>query len=252
MNLCTNAYHAIGTGGGKITVRMAEVDVGPNDIQAGFETSPGRHVHLEVSDTGQGMDRETLHKIFDPYFTTKKRGEGTGLGLSVVHGIVTKLRGQISVYSEPDRGTAFHVFLPCTTSEDAADTPDRDTSIVGGTEHIVVVDDEQPIVTLMTELLTGIGYRVRPFTSSETVLSYFKEQSDSVDLLVTDMNMPKMRGDALSRHILDILPELPIIICTGFSDNLDEEKAKAVGIREFLTKPVTERKMAECIRRLLD
>ena len=252
MNLCTNAYHSIGDRAGKITVTMTEVDIGPNDIQAGFDASPGAHVHIMVSDTGQGMDRQTLDKIFDPYFTTKKRGEGTGLGLSVVHGIVKTLHGQISLYSEPGQGTVFHVYLPCTASEDAGDTPDRDVPIVGGNEHIVVVDDEQFIVAILTELLDGLGYQVTPFTSSEAALSFFNSRSNSVDLLVTDMNMPGMCGDELSRRVLTLFPKLPIIICTGFSDNLNEEKAKAIGIRHYLIKPVTERRLAECIRRLLD
>ena len=252
MNLCTNAYHAIGAGGGKIAVNMAEVSLGPDDIQAGFDASLGPHVHLEIRDTGQGMDRPTLDKIFDPYFSTKKRGEGTGLGLAVVHGIIKKHLGQITVNSAPGRGTVFHIFLPCSAALCADDTPETDAPIVGGNEHIVVVDDEQPIAAMMAEFLGGIGYRVTPFTSSEAALSFLQDGSDPVDLLVTDMNMPRMCGDELSRHILKPYPKLPIIICTGFSDNLDEEKAKAIGIREYLSKPVLEHRMAESIRRLLD
>jgi len=252
MNLCTNAYHAIGAAGGKITVNMAEVNLGTDDIQAGFDASPGAHVHLEFKDTGQGMDRQTLDKIFDPYFSTKKRGEGTGLGLAVVHGIIKKHLGQIAVNSMPGHGTAFHIFLPCSASLCATDAPENDAPIVGGTEHIVVVDDEQPIAAMMAEFLTGIGYRVTPFTSSEAALSFLKDGADPVDLLVTDMNMPRICGDELSRQVLALYPELPIIICTGFSDNLDEEKAKAIGIRKYLTKPVMERRMAESIRCLLE
>ena len=254
MNLCTNAYQAMGNDGGLLEISLTAVTVGNYDSSCYPVVSPGRYLKLIVADTGKGMEPAQMERIFDPYFTTKKRGEGTGLGLSVVHGIVKKLHGQISVYSEPGRGTVFHVLLPCIPSEDAADITGKDEPVSGGGEHIVVVDDEKPIVALLTELLTELGYRVSPFTSSEAALSFFKDgsRSQSVDLLITDMNMPKMCGDELSRHILALFPTLPIVICTGFSDNLDANKAKAIGIREYLAKPVTERRLAASIRRLLD
>ncbi len=227
-------------------------DAAKNTITLKYRTGEKNSiVHLKIGDTGKGMDRQMLEKIFDPYFTTKKRGEGTGLGLSVVHGIVKKLGGQLSVYSEPGQGTVFHVFLPCTVSDHAGDSPDSVAPIAGGSEHIVIVDDEQSIVSLQTELLTELGYRVTAFDSSEAALSFFKDGSMDADLLITDMNMPTLCGDELARQVLALFPKLPIIICTGFSDNLDEEKAKQIGIRAYLVKPVTKRRMAACIRSLL-
>ena len=252
MNLCTNAYQAIGKKGGVITVSLKEVEIGPNDFIPDSDITPGPYVHLEVSDTGHGMDRATLDKIFDPYFTTKKRGEGTGLGLSVVHGIVKKHCGHITASSEPDIGTSFHVFLPCIEPEGFADEIPVEEPIVGGAEHIVVVDDEKQIAIFLTELLTSMGYRITMFTDSEKALSFVTSHANDYGLLITDMNMPTMCGDELAERVLSVNPAIPIIICTGFSDNLDEEDAKRIGIKAFLRKPVTERELTTCIRAVLN
>ncbi|WP_155312227.1 PAS domain-containing sensor histidine kinase [Desulfosarcina ovata] len=252
MNLCTNAYQAIGKKGGIITISLKEVAVGSNDLQPDLDITPGTYVLLEVSDTGHGMDAATLEKIFDPYFTTKKRGEGTGLGLSVVHGIVKKHRGYITTHSEPDHGSAFHVFLPGMAPEGVSDEITAVAPIVGGTEHIVVVDDEEPIAIYLTELLSGLGYRITTFTGSNEALHFFISHSHDFDVLITDMNMPAMCGDELAERVLSLNPNIPIIICTGFSDNLDEKDAEKIGIKAYLRKPITERELATCIRDVLN
>ena len=251
MNLGTNAYQAIGSGGGKITIALSESDIGPNDRLPGFDASTGPHIHLSVGDNGHGIDPLARDKIFDPYFTTKKIGEGTGLGLSVVHGIVKKLNGQISVHSESGQGTTFHVFLPLVDTDQDVVAEARRAPEPGHSEHILIVDDEPPIVKYLSELLTALGYRVTAFTASHDALAFVAGRSDAPELMITDMTMPGICGDELSRRILALMPDLPIIICTGFSDRLDEEKAQAIGIRAYMPKPVTEQQLSESIRRLL-
>ena len=252
MNLCTNAYQAIGKRNGRITVLLKAAEHGPDDAHDGFDIPPDSYFHLTIRDTGNGMDQSTLDKVFDPYFTTKKRGEGTGLGLSMVHGIVNDHCGYIFVSSKSGKGTEFHVFLPRIESAGSVASVPKEESMPGKGEHIVVVDDEAEIAAFLTEMLTGLGYRVTPFTDSRQALAFAGSRSTTYDLLLTDMNMPAIRGDALAQRVLATNPKVPVIICTGFSDNLDEEAVKEIGIRACLTKPVMIRELASCIREVLN
>ncbi|MBU0680433.1 MAG: response regulator [Proteobacteria bacterium] len=252
MNLCTNAYHAMRETGGVITVALSQLKLGPHELADNADLKAGKYVLLEISDTGHGMSREICEKIFDPYFTTKAKGEGTGLGLSVVHGIVKHLDGYISVASELDRGTTFHIYLP--VSEDNTKTPKslETAALPGGQEHILVVDDEESITRLLKMSLESLGYQVTVFTTPETALNAFKAQPQAFDLLITDMTMPHITGDQLSKEILALRPDMPIIMCTGFSTLISAKQAAEIGIRKFLMKPVVKKDLAHAIREVLD
>ena len=253
MNLCTNAYHAMREKGGTLSVCLRMVDIAADDLMAKSLSAPGRYLQLTVADTGLGMPRELLERIFEPYFTTKKKGEGTGLGLAVVHGIVKGLKGTVTVYSEPGQGTEFHVYLPVVAAapmEDAATA--TAVALPTGHERVLLVDDDAMILTVMHQLLAGLGYRVEPFSDSEAALAAFQERPQDFDLVITDMTMPKKTGEQLTREMLGIRPELPIILCTGFSEQMSSEKAKALGIRYFLLKPVIMGELARAIRAVLE
>lgn len=251
MNLCTNAYHAIDPEPGEITVDLKQIELTANDLRDGIKTKPGPHIHLQVKDNGSGIEQQVINKIFDPYFTTKERGNGTGLGLSVVHGIVKEHGGKISVYSEKGRGTVFHIFLPCITENQAEESTNQ-TQLQGGKEHIMVVDDELFIADMLREMLTGLGYRITSFDAAEDALNYFEAGIDLPDLLITDMTMPEITGDILAEQILENYPDFPIIIHTGYNDRLDEDRAREIGIRAYLSKPITEEVLACSIRKILD
>jgi CheY-like chemotaxis protein len=194
-----------------------------------------------------------MKKIFDPYFTTKERGKGTGLGLSIVHGIVKKHEGYISVKSELDKGTEFNIYLPvikivpCFKKEETY-CPSRIT----GNERILLVDDEQQIIQMLQQVLSDLGYNVKARTSSIEALHAFRANPDKFDMVVTDQTMPNMTGEALAKEILLIRPDIPIILCTGFSEIITREKIKEIGIRELVMKPVVTSEIAIIIRKILD
>lgn len=251
MNLCTNAGHAMQEKGGILEVSLADVELGP-DFTAGHpDISPGHYLKLTVSDTGHGMDPSTTERIFDPYFTTKDKGGGTGLGLSVVHGIVESCGGTITVYSEPGKGTVFHVYLPIIERE-AEPEVDVEEKLATGTERILFIDDEQLLVNMGRQMLESLGYKVVTRTSSFEALELFKKQRDKFDLVITDMTMPGMTGEELAKDVLKVRPDIPVLLCTGFSATMTEEKAKAIGIRAFVMKPFLRRDMAKIIRKVLD
>ncbi len=254
MNLCTNAYHAMRDQGGVLGVTLKPVEIKEEDTGRFVGLGPGRYLRMEVSDTGCGMAPELIEKIFEPYFTTKKKGEGTGLGLSVVHGIVISHGGHISVYSEPGQGTTFIIYFP--QYEDAGTLDEIDRQVAEeppqGTERLLVVDDEETIVDVENRILTGLGYQVTGVTSSQEALQLFARQPDAFDLVITDMTMPKMTGLGLARQLLALRPDLPIILCTGFSETVNEQSAKAIGIREFIMKPIDRTALATVIRKALD
>ncbi len=253
MNLCTNAYHAMRETGGVLGVALSQVELGPGDLQNKLDLKPGTYVMLEVNDTGHGMNRDVMEKIFDPYFTTKVKGEGTGLGLSVVHGIVQNLCGNITVYSELEQGTSFHVYLPIIKTEPQKITEEIIPIVLpSGHERIFVLDDEEEITELERRILESLGYQVTNFTNCEEALKAFRTKPDSFDLIITDMTMPKITGFELAREVLSIRPEMPIIICSGFSEFISEETAKAAGIREFIMKPILKRDLAQIVRKVLD
>ncbi|MBI5569431.1 MAG: PAS domain S-box protein [Desulfomonile tiedjei] len=251
MNLCTNAAHAMRVKGGRLGVRLEDTVVDASLASRYSGLKPGAHVCLTVSDTGHGMDSATVERIFDPYFTTKGPGEGTGLGLAVVRGIVKNHGGAIVVYSEPDQGTTFHVFLPRIDEEIALETTVIE-SLPRGNERVLFVDDEHVLVDLGTEMLQSLGYRTVGTTSSVEALETFRCQPDAFDLVITDMTMPGLRGTELARELIAARPDIPIILCTGFSDLIDRERAKETGIRELVMKPYVIGNLASTIREVLE
>jgi signal transduction histidine kinase/ActR/RegA family two-component response regulator len=251
MNLCTNAAHAMKETGGRLELALGPAD--PETIAAfGLaDPSDSMWLNLRVSDTGHGMTPEIMESIFDPYFTTKAPGEGTGLGLSVVHGIVKKCGGDIRVQSQKGKGTTFDVFWPQIIIEPPPQ-PVRAGRLTGGNESILIVDDEPDLTTITQRKLVQLGYRVTTRTSSIEAGELFKTRPDDFDLVVTDMNMPHMNGLKLAGLMMSIRPGIPVILYTGFSSQVSEEKVKAIGIKALVMKPVSWHDLAATVRKVLD
>jgi len=252
MNLFTNSYHAMREKGGILAVSLTEMEIGKEDTFVPSSLPNGRYIRLEISDTGSGIEKDIKERIFEPYFTTKSKEEGTGVGLSVVHGIVTSHGGYITVYSEPDQGTSFHIYLPILQDIDADTVIQRREEIVGGFERILVVDDEETICQLEEKQLTNLGYQVTVATSVSKAIDIFKKSPQDIDLVVTDMTMPMMTGTELAKILLNIRPNLPILLCTGFSELVNKEKAVTLGLQGFLMKPVCRKDLAAAVRKTLD
>lgn len=250
MNLCSNAAHAMKDRGGSLHVDLATYRVGNQVSPVSQNLNPGSYLRLTVRDTGHGIPAGNLDRIFDPYFTTKEKGTGTGLGLAVVHGIVNSHDGAIAVESEVDKGTSFHVFLPSIEGASDGEKRTEDTPL-GGSESILLVDDEDTLVELGILMLEGMGYRVTGQTSSMDALELFQQRPDSFDLVITDLTMPNMTGIELAQNLLQIRPQVPIILCTGYSENLMPERTRAMGFRELMTKPFLVRDLARTIRKAL-
>jgi len=251
MNLCTNAYHAMEETGGKLTVHLKEVELTAEDLK---DTAmvPGKHVCLTVADTGPGMEQSIIDRIFDPYFTTKEKGKGTGLGLAVVDGIIKSHGGRISISSEPEKGTEFKVYLPVIKPQERAKSIDNDLPIQKGNEYILLVDDQKLIVDMERKMLERLGYHVTTRTSSPDALQAFRAQPDKFDVVITDMTMPNMTGGKLTEEMIKIRSDIPVILCTGFSEMMSKEKAAALGIKGFLMKPVVLKDLSRTIREVLD
>ena len=251
MNLCTNAGHAMRQHGGILEVSLAKREIDPQFSVRLPHIAPGPHLELTVSDTGHGFSDHIMEQIFDPYFTTKDKGEGTGLGLAVVHGIVKSHGGEITVTSEIGKGTTFRVYLPIIEN---AVKPENGTQIplTGGRERILFVDDEAAIANIGKLMLERLGYKVTTCTNSAEALRVFRTASDKFDLVITDMTMPIITGDQLARQFIEIRPDVPIILCTGFSELITKEKAVAIGIRDFLMKPLSLKTLAQIVRNVLD
>ena len=251
INLCANAVHAM-EGKGLLTVNLREVELSARDIPATIERQAGKYAKLTVADTGTGMDKETLTRIFEPFFTTKGLGEGTGMGLSVVYGLVDSHGGFISVDSTLGQGTSFNIYV--TTIDDRRQQPEVSTAqtLPLGTERILFVDDEEDITSTYTELLEYQGYIVTSITSSVEALAIFKGHPERFDLVFTDQTMPEMTGTELAAEVLKIRPDIPIILCSGFSATTSENYAKSVGIRKFCTKPMNKNQLAQIVRKVLD
>jgi CheY-like chemotaxis protein len=259
MNLITNAFHAVEQTGGIIDIELKETAIGSIDEK---DESPyhvilgdllaGRYACITVSDTGMGIDKTLIDKIFDPYFTTKELGKGTGLGLSVVHGIVKEHGGDIRIYSEVGKGTVFHVYLPLLENAKDIKTAAAARRYPTGCERILLVDDEEPIVRMEQMMLERLGYQVTTRISSPDALTVFKANPSGFDLVISDRGMPNMTGEQLARKLISISPGIPIILCTGFSDENDENRARAIGVKGFLKKPVALGDLAEIVRKVLD
>lgn len=251
MNLATNAYHAMEETGGRLKVHLHQIRL-ESDHSLSPEMTPGEYAHLTVADTGIGIEKDVMDKIFDPYFTTKEVGKGTGLGLSVVRGIVKSCNGDIRIDSEVGKGTEVHVYLPIMDQRVDDIQTDRDEPIRGGSEKILLVDDEEIVVRMEQEMLQRLGYRVAIRTGSIEALEAFKANPNAFDLVVTDMTMPNMTGVQLTMEIRKIRQDIPVILCTGFSYLINDEKSKALGIQGFVMKPVVMKEIAEIIRKVLD
>jgi PAS domain S-box-containing protein len=252
MNLITNAYHAIQPTGGSIHLALEEAVLDANCVTGGICLPCGRYARIRVRDTGCGIDEAIREKIFDPYFTTKPPDKGTGLGLSVVRGIVNELGGEILLESEPGKGACFDVYLPLLEeSAHEADLID-DAEIPGGSETILLVDDEQPIVDMEKRMLERMGYRVDALTGSGDALALFRADPKRYDLVISDMSMSGMTGDALLKQVLAIRPDIPTILCTGYTELISEERVKTIGIRALLPKPLAAEELAVMIRKVLE
>jgi len=251
MNLCTNSAYAMRQSGGVLQISLKQEEIGKGAAPAPHGLAPGRYAKLTVSDTGQGIDEASLDRIFDPFYTTKRQGEGTGLGLSVVYGIVKGSGGSVEATSKPGQGTTITVYLPLTAP--SRETAARDEpEISGGTERILFVDDEAMLADIAGRVLRSLGYRVTTRTSSVEALELFRARHGDFDLVITDMTMPNMTGADLARQMLAIRPGLPVILCTGYSEIMSAEQARQAGIRGYVMKPLTRREIAKAVRSALD
>jgi PAS domain S-box-containing protein len=250
MNLCTNAAYAMREKGGVLEVRLVEVELASQDTELIPDLKPGQYVKLVVSDTGTGIESSVKERILEPYFTTKDKGEGTGLGLAVVHGIVKSFDGAIMVDSEPGKGTVFQVFLPLIKEKISSNS--SATQLPRGNERVLLIDDEISILKVQQQMLERLGYRVDISESCLAALEVFKGDPDGFDLIITDYTMPEMTGTDLAKAVMNIRDDIPVILNTGFSEQINEEKAKALGIRAFVMKPIVMKDMAETIRQVLD
>ncbi len=250
MNLCTNAAQAMLNKEGILEVALESVELDSEFTDRNIGLEPGVHVKLTISDDGIGFSEELAERIFEPFFTTKEKDIGTGMGLAVVHGIVMNHNGIIMVSSNPGKGSVFTIFFPASERRiDGDERPKR--AITGGTESILFVDDEAPIVELNIVLLESLGYKVTGVECSVKALELFTKNPDQFDLVITDLTMPKLSGDHLARKLLKIKPDIPIILCTGFSATSNEKDAEEIGILAFIRKPILRREIAETIRNVL-
>ncbi|WP_300459596.1 response regulator [Desulfobacula sp.] len=253
MNLCTNAYHAMSDTGGVLTVSLHEVKISEQESIPDLNRFPGRYLILEVRDTGHGMDKETQDKIFDPYFTTKEVGKGTGLGLAVVNGIVKNHNGFIKLSSETGCGSTFQVFWPIIEQVEPLVLHDKmKTKLFTGTEQIMLVDDETDILHSLQQIMERQGYKVTPFRDGKSALQAFAKNPDQFDLIITDMTMPRMTGNELATEVLNIQKDMPIILCSGYNENFTEAMARDLRICKYVQKPVTGQELSALIREILD
>lgn len=251
MNLCTNAFHAMREQGGILAVRLEEAEIRRDQETYYSGLASGKYVRLVISDTGPGMDSKILDRIFEPYFSTKEREGGTGLGLAVVHGLVKQMKGAITVYSEIGRGTTFHILLPRIDHSAGETATPASLPLTGNHEKILVVDDEELVLDMMKEMLELLGYQVDTQSRVFEALEAFKTTPGYYDLVVTDMSMPGLSGLALSDEIMTIRADIPVVICTGFSEQITEKSLKDHGIKGFVMKPVVSKNLAEVVYKAL-
>jgi len=251
MNLCTNAAHAMRDKGGLLKIELSDVELSEEFLEQHPYLLDGSYLKLRVSDTGHGMEKKITDRIFDPFFTTKERGEGTGMGLAVVLGIVKSHGGTITVESSVGQGASFDVYLPVIDRKAGAEAMPK-ISMPTGNERILFVDDEKALADLGHQILKRLGYDVTTRTSSIEALELFIVQPDKFDLVITDTTMPNMTGDELARRLMAVRSDIPVILCTGYSERISKEKAYAIGIREFVLKPIVMSEMAVTVRKVLD
>ena len=252
MNLCANASYAMQDQGGVLTVALNKVEINEADSPALGGAAPGDYLKLSVSDTGPGIPPELVSRIFEPFFTTKKAGEGTGMGLALVYGIVKSYGGGISLDNNPGRGACFNVFLPVYLEDEAQEpTFTEPRGLPLGAEKILLVDDEQALIKVGSSLLTKLGYEVTAEQSSLDALEIFSKNPDYFDLVITDQTMPKMTGLELSARITALRPDIPVILCTGFSNRVTHSSLMENNITKLLLKPLSIELLARSIREAL-
>jgi len=250
INLCTNAVDAMGDKPGVLEISMTDVELDQDDTALHHDMTPGNYIRLSVKDTGMGMEPKVMERIFDPFFTTKDTGEGRGMGLAVIHGIVKNCEGSIEVFSEPGKGTTFHLFFPKiekgTKSASGSLTPS-----VEGKKRILFVDDDKEIANTGKEMLEGYGYQVESKTCPEEALEIFRDRPDKFDLVIADMIMPKMTGEELAAEFVRIRPGIPIILCTGYDEGIFKERVRKNGIKAVIMKPVAGHGLFNAIKKAL-
>ena len=251
MNLCTNASHAMEDRCGIIEVNLSDIVIKRTEKEKPLGLRTGSYVELSISDTGAGISPDIIDSIFEPYFTTKKPGEGTGMGLALVHGIVESCRGKIAVESLLGKGTTFRIFLPITKSA-TADGLCASEMLPYGTERILFIDDEVQITKMWGQLLGRLGYVVTTKSSSLEALGLFRSNAGAFDLIITDMTMPKMTGDELAIEFMKIRADIPVILCTGYSKRVSSGMALEIGIKAFVNKPIITADLAKTVRKVLD
>ena len=251
MNLVTNASHAMSQEGGLLEVTLEKIMLQEEKTCFDWVLTPGPYVRLKVRDTGEGIEPEIMARIFEPYFTTKEVGKGTGMGLSVIHGIMKRHNGGIRVESELGEGTVFEIYFPA-LEKTIEEEKEPDEEIEGGSERILFVDDEESMVNLNQQRLERLGYNVIPKTDPLEALEFFRTNPDQIDLIISDMTMPHMTGDKLAQEIRNIRSDMPIIICTGYSERMSENIAQEIGIRKYIEKPIEMANLARSVREVLD
>jgi len=251
INLCTNALYAMNEKG-LLRISLEEGEITALEAPSNVEPPAGQYAKISVIDTGVGMDKNTLDRIFDPFFTTKEVGSGTGMGLSVVHGIIEQHGGFTCVDSTPGQGSTFTLCFPITLNTKAAEETEDKVAVPTGTESILFVDDEQNVADVYSAMLQRLGYKVTVMTSSVEALAMFKEHPENFDLVVTDQTMPKMSGVELAKELFRVSPEIHVILCSGYSAIVTEADARQIGIRAFCVKPMELPQFALVVRKVLD
>ena len=251
MNLCTNAAHAMREKGGILTIILDSENIVDEITNGVFVLKPGKYLKLSVRDNGSGISPENIQRIFEPYYTTKNIGEGTGFGLAIIHSIVHNYSGNIVIESEVGKGTIFHIYIPLIEVETQA-IDEQDLEAPKGKERILIVDDEESILNVLQKMLERLGYRVTARTKAIETLKIFRDDPNAFDLVITDMTMPNMTGKELADELKKTRSDIPVILCTGFSNRIDENEAKQVGIDAFIMKPISRKAIADTIRKVLD
>ena len=251
INLCNNAAHAMSENGGELTIILHNIAINKAQTFLYHDLKEGEHINLTVKDTGQGIDPDHIDRIFDPYFTTKEVGKGTGMGLSVVHGIVKAHDGAITVDSKPGKGSSFQVFFPVINKVPVLEEKTIE-QIPLGTERILLVDDEEFLLEMEAEMLKRLGYQVIATMDPLHAIQLFQLNPEHFDLVITDMTMPGITGEKLTMELMKIQPDIPVILCTGFSERMTEERAASLGIRKYLEKPIKVSQMARAVRDIMD
>ncbi len=251
MNLCTNSWHAMKNEGGVLTIGLRKTALVPGENGCPSDLPPGNYARITVGDTGVGIKKENIENVFEPYFTTKEQGEGTGLGLAVVKGIVASHSGSITVESSPGCGTTFEILLPIVERQKTEHAEQAEKPVPHGSETILLVDDEPQLVDAGREMLERLGYKVVGMTSPEEALARFKHEPHAFDLVITDKTMPKITGFDLVGKLLRVRPDVPVLLCTGFAEPEDVLKARNLGIKNFILKPLSKPDLAYSVREAL-